>query len=346
MGQHQVIFVQQLSKLKIKKMKTKIVNYLGLLKDYLHYLAFHDLTISIIYPICIIIVLLFMLYAKVALAYDFYMIAIYAIKLLIIELSFFFTVNIVLFTFDYPFSILRERNGKIQIEKALIVQKYKHLKEKEEIVKREREVGRQLGLKKNQEIYEKSLLSIENEKNEEIKKLENEKNELSQRLENEIFSDEYKSFKKANDEHFKFIKKNEERHKKIVETTVKYVLLELDFLVLDGQEKMFITNVIKTFVNTGLMPNKMEFESKLTNRYNIKSKIYITITRYELAHLASNLAKYLDKELKEIAKLCAYIFACEDDVYNICKDAKKGREEDRIKLIDDIEEYVKSKEDC
>lgn len=327
-------------------MKTKIVNYLELLKDYLHYLAFHDLIISIIYPICIIIALLIMLYAKVALAYDFCMIAIYAIKLLIIELSFFFTVNIVLFTIDHPFSILRERNDKVKIEKALIVQEHKHSKEKDEIVKREREAGRQLGLSENKEIYEKSLFNIENEKNEEIKKLEDEKNELSQRLENEIFSDEYKSYKKANDEHFKLIKKLEERHKKIVETTIKYVLLELDFFKLKGLEKMFIKNTLKTFVDTGLMTNKMEFETPLKNRYKIKSKNYITITRYELAHLAANLAKYLDKDLKETAKLCAYIFACEDDVDNICKDAKKGREEDRIKLVNNIEEYVKSKEEC
>ena len=134
-------------------MKTKIVNYLGLLKCYLHYLAFHDLVISIIYPICIIIVLLFMVYAKVALAYDSYMIAIYAIKLLIKELLSFVIVNIVLFTFDYPFAIVRERNSKVKIEKALIVQEHKHSKEKDEIVKREREVGRQLGLTENKEIY-------------------------------------------------------------------------------------------------------------------------------------------------------------------------------------------------
>lgn len=287
-------------------MKRKIFIYVRLLCDYLYYISSNHLVASIIYPTCILIVLIYMLYAKITLGYNFKIIAASGIILLIIELSLFYLINIILFTFYHPYLRLHERNQVRKINEALNIQYIKHVKEKEEIIKRERDV--------------------------------------SQRLKDEIFSDEYKSFKKANEEHFKLIKKLEERHKKIVETTVQYVLLELDFLILDELEKMFITNVIKTFVNTGLMPNKTEFESQLINRYNIKSKIYITITRFELGHLVSNLAKYLDKELKEIAKLFAYIFACEDDVDNICKSAKKEREEDRIKLIDNIEDYVKLKE--
>lgn len=301
-------------------MKSKVINYVRLLGDYLYYISSNHLVKSIIYPTCILIVIIYMLYAKLTLGYNFKIIATSAIILLIIELSLFYLINIILFTFDYPYSRLHERNQVRKINEVLNIQHIKHIKEKEEIKK------------------------IVHEKNKEIRILENEKDEISQRLENEIFSDEYKSYKKANDEHIKFIKILEERHKKIVETTVKYVLLELDFLSLDGQEQMFITNVIKTFVDTGLMANKMEFETPLKNRYKIKSKNYITITRYELAHLAANLAKYLGKDLKETAKLCAYIFACEDDVDNICKDAKKGKEEDRIKLVNNIEEYVKSKE--
>lgn len=301
-------------------MKSKVINYVRLLGDYLYYISSNHLVKSIIYPTCILIVIINMLYAKLTLGYNFKIIAESAIILLIIELSLFYLINIILFTFDYPYSRLHERNQVRKINEALNIQHIKHIKEKEEIKK------------------------IVHEKNKEIRILENEKDEISQRLENEIFSDEYKSYKKANDEHFKLIKKLEERHKKIAETTIKYVLLELDFFKLKGLEKMFITNTLKTFVDTGLMANKTEFETPLKNRYKIKSKNYITITRYELAHLAANLAKYLDKDLKETAKLCAYIFACEDDVNNICKDAKKGRKEDRIKLIDDIEEYVKSKE--
>ena len=136
-----------------------------------------------------------------------------------------------------------------------------------------------------------------------------------------------------------------EKHYAKIEYAVKYALIDLDFLVLNGSEKMFISNTIKTFANTREIPNGKEFKSPLKNRYKIKSNKHITISTYELGHFSSNLAKYLDIDLKDVVKLCAYIFSCEEGEDSIIyKAAKKEKEEDQIKLIENLEEYVKSEE--
>ena len=157
-------------------------------------------------------------------------------------------------------------------------------------------------------------------------------------------SDSYKLYQKANAENIKqseqLIRKQQEK----VEIAVKYVLIDLDFLKFDGQEILFIVNTIETFVKTHIIPDSNEFKSPIKKIYKIKSNKHTIITTNELGHFSSNLANFLSIDLKDVANLSAYIFNCAEDKDNICKAAKKKKEEDRIKLIENLEEYVKPKE--
>ena len=127
-------------------MKLKIFIYAKLLGEYMIYISFNRLTLSIIYPTCIVISLIYMLYAKTTMGYKYNMMITSAIILLIKELILLLTIYIILFIVEYPYSKLRERNRKREINNVLSQFKLKFDKETEIIILRGKEIIRQLSI--------------------------------------------------------------------------------------------------------------------------------------------------------------------------------------------------------
>lgn len=151
---------------------------------------------------------------------------------------------------------------------------------------------------------------------------EKEKNDLKQEIANIYNSDSFKIFINANNEYDKQKEKLLKKHQEIVEIAVKYASIDLEFLKLNGHEMLFMLNTIELFANLSLIPDKKELKSPIKNRYKIKSNKQAIITTYELGHFSVNLAKHLNKDLKEVVNLCTYIFSCEEDADNIYKSVK------------------------